>query len=108
MVAETFANREQKDQSEIPPIFRTMFKHPALFRCQMQFGTEIATTGFLTARERELAVLRVAWLSRAPFEWGEHVVYGKKSGISDEEVERITEGSRERGGATTTAPFNVM
>ena len=93
LVAETFAHREQKDKSEIPPIFRTMVKHPALFRNQVQFGTELATTGFLSPRERELAVLRVAWLSRAPFEWGEHVVYGKNSGLSDEEVERITQGS---------------
>ncbi len=93
LVEETFAQFGAIDKSDIPVIFGTMFKHPGLYRTQMQLGVELSRNGFIPSRERELAVLRVAWLSRAPFEWGEHVVYGKKSGLSDQDVERVTLGS---------------
>ncbi len=93
LVEETFAQFGAIDKSDIPVIFGTMFKHPGLYRTQMQLGVELSSNGFIPSRERELAVLRVAWLSRAPFEWGEHVVYGKKSGLSDQDVERVTLGS---------------
>ena len=38
-------------------------------------------------------ILRVAWLTRAPFEWGEHVEYGKKAGLDAGAIERLTVGS---------------
>lgn len=97
LVAETFAQVDAIDKSEIPVIFGTMFKHPGLYRAQMQLGSELGRNGCIPPRERELAVLRVAWLSRSPFEWGEHVVYARKFGLSQEEVERITLGSDATG-----------
>ena len=51
----------------------------------------------MTVRERELAVLRVAWLCRAPYEWGEHVELAKLCGVSAEEIERVTQGSSAAG-----------
>ena len=53
--------------------------------------------GQIPSRERELAVLRIAWLSRAPYEWGEHVDIGKRYGLEDQEVERVTQGSAAPG-----------
>jgi hypothetical protein len=40
-----------------------------------------------------MVILRTAWLVRSPFEWGEHVAYGKRLGLTGEEIERITQGS---------------
>ena len=51
----------------------------------------------LPRREAELAILRIGWLLRAPFEWGEHVAIGKRFGLTDDEVERITVGSSAPG-----------
>ena len=53
--------------------------------------------GKLPPREREMIILRTAWLVRSPFEWGEHVAYGRKLGLSVEEIERITQGSSAKG-----------
>ena len=78
--------------SVIPGYMRTMLKHPALFRAQMQMGTTIFK-GVLPPRERELAVLRIGWLLRAPYEWGEHVDIGKRYGITDAEIEALIVGS---------------
>ena len=43
-------------------------------------------------REKEIFILRTAWLSRGDYIWGRHHVTGKEAGLTDEEVERITEG----------------
>lgn len=73
--------------------FATMAKHPGLYRGQMQLGLELNRNGKLPPREREMVILRTAWLVRSPFVWGQHVEYGKKYGLSGEEIERITQGS---------------
>lgn len=84
------------DHARIPEYMRTMVKHPGIFRCHMEMGTAIFK-GAIPARERELAVLRVGWMCRAPYEWGEHVDISKRYGVTDAEVERVTQGSRAPG-----------
>ncbi len=78
--------------TDIPEYCLTMVKHPEIFRCQLEMGAAIFK-GHLSPRERELAVLRVGWLMRAPFEWGEHVDIGKRYGVTQEEIERVIQGS---------------
>jgi alkylhydroperoxidase family enzyme len=93
LVEETFAHVDAVDTSDVPEFFAISFKHPGLARAQMQTSIELGQNGFIPPREQELAILRVAWLSRAPFEWGEHVVHAKKRGLSTDEIERVTQGS---------------
>jgi alkylhydroperoxidase family enzyme len=81
----------------IPRTFATMFRHPGLYRGQMQLGLELNQHGKMPPREREMVILRTAWLVRSPFEWGEHVAYGKRLGLSGDEIERITQGSSAPG-----------
>src|ERR1700710_493918 len=57
---------------QMPAVFGLMLRHPGLFKVQMDMGLQLFK-GEISPRERELAVLRVGWLCRAPFEWGEHV-----------------------------------
>lgn len=88
-----FGSREEG----IPKTYATMFKHPELYRDQLQLGLDLNRNGSLPPREREMVILRVAWLVRSPFEWGEHVKYGKKLGLTSEDIERITQGSSAPG-----------
>lgn len=76
----------------IPEVFGLMLRHPRLFKCQMDAGITFFQ-GEIPARERELAVLRIAWWCKAPYEWGEHVDISKRYGVTDAEVERVTQGS---------------
>lgn len=76
--------------------FRTLLKNPELLRRQLEIGRTLFT-GRLPPRSRELAVLRVAWLLQAPYEWGEHVHIAKRYGVTPEEVERVVEGSAAAG-----------
>ena len=43
-------------------------------------------------REKELLILRTAWLSRGNYIWGRHNITGKKAGLTDEEISRVTRG----------------
>jgi alkylhydroperoxidase family enzyme len=81
----------------IAEIVRTMLRHPDLFARQTDIGIQLLSQGALPPRDRELAVLRIAWLCQAPYEWGEHVLIAKRAGIDSEEIQRITEGSAAPG-----------
>ena len=84
------------ENGAMPEVMRTMLVHPELFRAQMAVGLVLANSA-IPPRERELAVLRNAWLCGAPYEWGEHVDIGKRLGLTSEEIERVTQGSKAPG-----------
>jgi len=69
-------------------IFTTLVRHPGLFRHWLPFGGKLLS-GKLPARERELLILRTAWLCKAEYEWGQHVAIARSAGVTDDEIERI-------------------
>lgn len=85
-----------EDANELPEFMRTMIKHPALFKCQMEMGNMLYN-GKIPVRERELAILHNAWLCQAPFEWGQHVIIAKRIGISGDEIDRTRQGAAAGG-----------
>jgi 4-carboxymuconolactone decarboxylase len=78
-------------------IFPTLAAHPKLLKRWLVFGNHILYKSTLPPRERELLILRTGWLCRAEYEWGQHVVIGKKEGLSPDEINRIKEGSEAPG-----------
>lgn len=80
------------ENGQIPEVRATMLRHPVLNEAQTDIGIMLNTKGTLINRERELAVLRQAWVTGSPYEWGEHVDIGKRLGLAPEEIERITQG----------------
>lgn len=74
-------------------IFRTMANHPDLMRRWMVFANHILAKSTLPERERELVILRIGWLCRAGYEWGQHVRIGLDAGLSQAEIDRIPAGS---------------
>jgi alkylhydroperoxidase family enzyme len=83
--------------SQLPEIVRTMLRHPELFAVHTDVGLQLLARGALSLRDRELAVLRIAWLCQAPYEWGEHVIVGKRFGLTSEDIVRIIEGPAAAG-----------
>lgn len=78
-------------------IFRTLAHHPKLIKSWLSFGTYLLSDSTLPKRDREIAILRVGWLCKSGYEWGQHVVIGKKAGLSDEDIDRITRGAEAEG-----------
>ena len=78
-------------------IFRTLAHHPGLMKRWLVFGNHVLGKSTLPARERELVILRIGWLCRSGYEWGQHVAIGKACGLSDEEIARIPKGADTAG-----------
>ena len=78
-------------------IFQTLAWHPKLMKRWLVFGNHVLFKSTLSARERELLILRTGWNCCAEYEWGQHVVIGKQVGLSDDEIERITRGPEAAG-----------
>jgi 4-carboxymuconolactone decarboxylase len=49
----------------------------------------------LPARERELVILRTGWRTRSEYEFGQHVLIGRRAGLNDQEIRRVTEDGAE-------------
>jgi alkylhydroperoxidase family enzyme len=73
-------------------IFRTIAHHPKLLKRWLVFGNHVLAHSTLSPRDRELVILRIGWLCQAGYEWGQHVVIGLQSGLTDEEIARIPAG----------------
>ncbi len=78
-------------------IFRTLAHHPELMRRWLVFANHVLGKSTLPARERELAILRVGFLCKSEYEWGQHVLIARRCGISDAEIARVAEGPGARG-----------
>ena len=51
----------------------------------------------IPTRDRELIILRTAWLNRGDYIWGRHDVIGQDAGLTEAEIGRITRGPEAAG-----------
>jgi alkylhydroperoxidase family enzyme len=79
--------------ADVPDVIRTLLRHADLYQRIAAVSMQLIGSPTLAPRDRELVILRTAWLCQAPYEWGEHVRVGKRCGITREEIERVTRGS---------------
>jgi 4-carboxymuconolactone decarboxylase len=69
-----------------------ILRHPALAKAFFTFNNHIAKASGVSARVRELLILRVSWLKRSEYEFIQHIVLGKRAGLSDADIERVQSG----------------
>ena len=73
-------------------VFRMLLNAPTCLRGFLTLGTAVLAKQTLGARLRELAILRVATLSRADYEWTQHVAIAKACGATDADVAAVRAG----------------
>jgi alkylhydroperoxidase family enzyme len=94
---EKYTGRTPPGSTQKSLVNLVMAHNPGLlrqFRTMMPF---FMLDGTLAPRDRELAILRAAWVRQIPFVWGEHVVIGKRIGMTSEEMDWIAEGATAAG-----------
>ncbi len=74
-------------------VLGTFAHHPALAKAFLTFNNHVAGASTLSARVRELAILRISWLRHAEYEFVQHVILGMRAGLTAEEVERVQRGA---------------
>jgi alkylhydroperoxidase family enzyme len=78
-------------------VFKTLAHHPKLMKRWLPLGNHLLFKTSLSPRDRELLILRTAWLARADYEWGQHAVIAEREGLSRAEIERVAAGSEAAG-----------
>jgi 4-carboxymuconolactone decarboxylase len=89
---ETRALLEGASSGPVLNIFATLAHHPKLLKRWLVFGAHVLAKSTLSARDRELLILRTGWNARAPYEWGQHVAIARAVGITDDEIEAVAVG----------------
>jgi 4-carboxymuconolactone decarboxylase len=85
-------------------IFRTLARAPkALKRFNVWGGYILSDRNALTPRERELTILRTAWLCGSGYEWTQHSRLGKEAGLSEGEIAAIGRGAKAEGWSSLDA-----
>ena len=92
-------NRRRPDRGgRVANIYTTLANHPKMAGKWIDgFPTYVFRESTLPAREREILMLRIGWLSWCEYEFGQHTLIAKSVGLTDEEIKRITEGPRASG-----------
>ena len=77
--------------NKLPPlnVFRIMGRAPESFQPFLDFAFSILVKSEFDARKREIAVLRVAHVTKADYEWVQHVAVAKGVGVTQEEIDLI-------------------
>lgn len=84
-------------------IFTTFARHPDLFRAWLPFGGFLLQGATLSARDRELLILRTAVNCASSYEWGQHVRIAERIGMPREEIDRVAAGPDAPGWAQRDA-----
>lgn len=75
----------------LPPVnvFRMLANAPASFHGFLRLAGSILMQSEFDARKREIAILRVAHVTRSSYEWAQHVRLAGQIGVTQEEIDRI-------------------
>ncbi len=98
------------DKSTVPPehhvllgrninLYRALVHSPEAARAFQGLGLFIRHKSRLDPRLRELAILQVGYITRAPYEWSHHIEIGRHFGVSDDDIRAViaeTEGRATR------------
>lgn len=80
-------------RGEITKLYRVLLNSPAVCAGWEQFLTVIRQNTGLAPRLRELIILRIAILNRAPYEFTAHIPHARKAGIAEAEMEAVRTGT---------------
>lgn len=67
-------------------LFLTLAHHPRLLKRWSAFGGLLLAGGALSARDREVLILRTAANCGADYEWGHHLALGSLAGLAADEM----------------------
>lgn len=77
-------------------LHRALAHSPNGLRAFGGLGQFIRHTSKLDARLRELAILQVGYLARAPYEWSHHIKIGREFGVSDGDIRALIDDTEGR------------
>ncbi len=89
--------RKLNNREDVINILATMANYSKLYNRWRVFGNHVLYKSSLPIKEKEILILRTAWLCNSKYEWAQHSLIGKRIGINEEEILRIKEGPEAEG-----------
>jgi 4-carboxymuconolactone decarboxylase len=77
---------------EPPGTIAVLLHRPAMLRTFLPWASVLAREGALPRRDHEILALRASLNCRSGFEWGEHLIFARGAGLTDDDVDRIVAG----------------
>jgi AhpD family alkylhydroperoxidase len=74
---------------EVLNLHRAIARSPNSLRNFLRLGNSLLLYGQLPAKLRELAILRIAQITGANYEWAHHVPIAKQAGVSDAQMQAL-------------------
>ncbi len=90
-------NSRRRPDGTVMNLYTTLVNHPKMGERWLTFASYILRESTLPARDREILILRIGWLCRSEYEFGQHTIVGKNAGLTPEEIKRITSGPNAPG-----------
>ena len=66
------------------PVLRTFAHHPALANAFSPLNVHLLSGNTLPVKLRQIAIMRVAWITKATYMWSSHLNTSKLCGLTDE------------------------
>jgi alkylhydroperoxidase family enzyme len=81
------------DAPPMPIVLEMFAHHLSLSASWLPFTEMLAgSDAKVSARTRELVILRVAWRTRSGYEWAQHCRMGADAGLTAAQIDAVTEG----------------
>jgi 4-carboxymuconolactone decarboxylase len=81
----------QERGQEILNLDRAVARSPGSLRNFLRLGASLLAHGQLPPNLRELAILRIAQITGAHYEWAHHVPLAKQAGVADAQLEGLSD-----------------
>lgn len=77
------------------PVLRTFAHHPALANAFSPLNLHILGANTLPVKQRQIAIMRTAWITKATYMWSSHLNTSKLCGLTDEMYGPIQRGAED-------------
>jgi alkylhydroperoxidase family enzyme len=77
---------------EPPGTISVLLHRPPMLTTFLPWASVLAREGALPRRDHEILALRASLNCRSAFEWGEHLLFARGAGLTDEDIDRLVAG----------------
>jgi 4-carboxymuconolactone decarboxylase len=83
---------ERANARDAGNVLATMVRHPDLTRAYLKFNAYLLMDSTLSARVREVALLRIVHLRGCGYLWSHHVPIAQRAGLTASEIDAVRDG----------------
>jgi alkylhydroperoxidase family enzyme len=81
--------------SEVNPTLLTFAHHPQLANVFSQFNIHLLSTSTLPVRQRQIAIMRTAWICKATYMWSSHLRTSVRCGLEPDLFKPLQNGAND-------------